>query len=246
MKKENQMHVHYAMPVRTMLYEALDYTKQCKALEQAHRKNRDLQGADEFLSGLVQNDKIKPAITLIVYYGEKPWDGPLNLSDMMNIPPAFHKFFNNYALYLLEVNKTKEYHFQNQDNQDFFTLIGEFYSNSKMDIIEFKDKHGGLNIYWETMAALGAATGSEELVEYAINNQGGRIHMCTALENLKQEGIKEGIQEGIKEGIHQGEIRGMIKAYKNMNFSEEIIVFKLKEEFNLSKEEIMDYLHQLH
>lgn len=227
---ENQMRVHYAMPVRSMVYEALNYSKQCKELEQSHRTNKDLAGSDEFLSGLTPSDKIKPTITLVVYYGEKPWDGPTSLSDMMDIPDAFRPFFNNYSIHLLQVRSVEEYRFQNPDNRDFFTLIEEFYNNQgKIDIESFKKKYPNLDIYWETLAALGAATGSTELVNYALNNEGGNIHMCTALENLKKEGIREGILE-------------VVKTYREVGYPDDIILTRLIEKFHLSTDEAKAFL----
>lgn len=227
---ENQMHVHYGMPVRTMLYEALDYTKQCKDLEQQHRAEKDLTSSGEFLSGMAVSDKIKAAVTLIVYYGEKPWDGPESLEDMMNIPPAFQPLFNNYNIRLLQVKDTETFHFKNQDNEDFFALLREFYYNEdKLDINKFKENHPDLDIYWETAAALGAVTGTTELIEYALSNKGGRIHMCTALENLKQEGIQEGIHN-------------TIIILRDLDIKEDVILLKIQKQFKLSKEEALRYL----
>lgn len=235
---ENQMHVHYAMPVRSMVYESLNYTRQCKELEQTHREEKDLSGADEFLSGLTLSDKLKPAITLVIYYGEKSWNGPVSLIDMMDIPKAYYPFFNNYKIHLLEVRSTNQYKFQNQDNKDFFTLMKEFYNNEgKIDIGLFKKKYPDLNIYWETLAALGAAAGSIELVNYALKNEGGKIHMCTALENLKKEGIQEGIQKGIQKGI-----RIVVETYRDLEYPDEVILSKLKEKFDLTDNEAKAYL----
>lgn len=231
---ENQMHIHYAMPVRSMVYEALNYSKQCKELEQSHRTNKDLIRSDEFLSGLTPSDRIKPTITLVVYYGEKPWDGPIRLGDMMDIPDVFLPLFNNYGIHLLQVRSTREYKFQNQDNRDFFTLIEEFYNNEgKINIESFKNKYPDLDIYWETLAALGAATGSIELVNYALNNEGGKIHMCTALENLKREGRQEGRQEGIRE---------VVETYREVGYSDDVILSKLMKKFQLNSDEAKDFL----
>lgn len=226
MAVENQMKIHYAMPVRLHLYDALRYTRQCKKLEQDHRTDKDLKETDEFLSGMAKTDRILPVINLVVYYGEKPWDGPFCLSDMMDIPPLFQPFFNDQKLHLLEVRDSVELKFENPDNQDFFTLIREFYTNSgHMNLDSFKEKFSEKEIYWETMAAIGAATGSGELVEYAQEHKGGRLNMCTALENLKQEGRLEGRQEG------------MIIAYRELNLPDDIIIQKLQDKFHLDHEE---------
>lgn len=43
---------------------------------------------EEFLSGLKYSDRFHPIITIVFYYGEKKWNGPTSLSDMMVDMPA--------------------------------------------------------------------------------------------------------------------------------------------------------------
>ncbi len=54
---EAQANTHYAMPVRNMLYDALEYTRQVKDLEKQHRRAKDLAQSDEFLSGMAKQDR---------------------------------------------------------------------------------------------------------------------------------------------------------------------------------------------
>jgi hypothetical protein len=138
-----------------MLYDSLRYYNQCKILTNQHRKIKDLKNADELLSGLSKADRIKPVITLVLYYGEKDWDGPVKLSDMMDVPPQFKDFFDDRSIHLLCVRDAAKMDFKNKDNMDLFTSIDKIYDTKeklKPDAFEEKD------IYWETMAAIGAAT----------------------------------------------------------------------------------------
>lgn len=140
---------------------------------------------------------------------------------------------------MLEVRNTEGLKFENEDNQDFFTLIKQFYENNgHIDLSKLKESFGDKEIYWETMAALGAATGSVELIKYAQRHKGGRLNMCTALENLKQEGIQEGMQKGIE----KGRLEGMVTAYRELDVPDDSIIQKLQEKFNLSDQEAWDYL----
>ena len=76
---ENQMKTHYGMPLRTMMYDGLNYVKQCEKTRKENKKNKRLKTADEFLSGIRREDKLKPVVTLVIYFGEEEWDGPLML-----------------------------------------------------------------------------------------------------------------------------------------------------------------------
>ena len=62
--EENQDKVHYAMPVRSMLYDALEYTEQVEALKRRHRECGDRLEGDAFLSGITRDDRIMPVVTL--------------------------------------------------------------------------------------------------------------------------------------------------------------------------------------
>ena len=55
---ENQMEVHYAMPVRNMVYDALQYDKQVAMIAAANRRNKrffsgTMRNNGEFLSGFL-------------------------------------------------------------------------------------------------------------------------------------------------------------------------------------------------
>ena len=80
---EDQSKVHYSMPVRKMLYDALGYSSELSATG----NNQDKSGwtIDERLSGIKKGTKITPIVTAVFYTGEDPWDGP-------KIPLLFHTY----------------------------------------------------------------------------------------------------------------------------------------------------------
>ena len=43
-----------------------------------------------------KTDKFIPVITVVVYYGENPWDGAVSLHGMLNIPKEMQTFVNDY------------------------------------------------------------------------------------------------------------------------------------------------------
>ena len=83
---ENQTDIHYAMPVRNMIYDALQYGKQVSDVSTRHRKASEKpQTRGEYLSGFYKRDKIVPVITLVVHFGADAWDGARSLHEMMDI-----------------------------------------------------------------------------------------------------------------------------------------------------------------
>lgn len=80
---ENQTDVHYAMPVKNMVYDALNYASQVSTISGNHRKNKDTATGAEYLSGMHKDDKLLPVITLVVYFGQNLWDGPMGIHDLL-------------------------------------------------------------------------------------------------------------------------------------------------------------------
>ena len=84
---ENQGDVHYAMPVKNLLYDAINYAKQVQKAANSHREAKDSKGHNkgEFLSGFYKEDRLIPVITLVILFSPDKWDGPTSLREMMNM-----------------------------------------------------------------------------------------------------------------------------------------------------------------
>lgn len=77
---------------------------------------------DEYLSGMKKTDRFAPVITLVVYYGEKPWDGAVSLHGMLNIPEEMKAFVNDYKILLVEARENS-LTLHNMKNVAFFNLM---------------------------------------------------------------------------------------------------------------------------
>lgn len=84
---ENQGDVHYAMPVKNLLYDAINYAKQVQKAANSHREAKDSKGHSkgEFLSGFYKEDRLIPVITLVILFSPDKWDGPTSLHEMLNV-----------------------------------------------------------------------------------------------------------------------------------------------------------------
>ena len=83
---ENESSVRYAEPVKTILYDSLQYSKQVQQTAARHREAKDRKGHNngEFLSGFYREDKLTPVITLVILFSSEEWDGPRTLHEMMS------------------------------------------------------------------------------------------------------------------------------------------------------------------
>ena len=72
---ENQSEQHYAMPVKNMVYDALEYAGQVESSARSHREARQwATSSGEYLTGFYRNDWLIPVITVVVYFGSDTWE----------------------------------------------------------------------------------------------------------------------------------------------------------------------------
>lgn len=199
---ENQDNIHYAMPLRTMIYDALGYLKEYQEINRRQKKRNKKKTKEEFLSGMGKEDRLHPIITIVIYYNEKEWDGHCSLVDMMaDVSPNMKAIFSNYKMNLLQVCKSGQYSFSSEDVETVFKISREIYENNFDEIKKlYKDR----DIKSELAAVIGKITSSSYIIEQAMDGREA-VNMCTALENLRKQGVEQGIEQGIEVGRRQGE-----------------------------------------
>ena len=197
---ENESKIHYAMPVKEMIYDALDYAQQVSEIEKKHRENKDTKTSDEFLSGFTKDDRLKPVIPLTIYWGNEEWDAPRNLKEMFgNVDERILKFVNDYKLNLIlpneiedfrkftsEFGKAMKYIAVSKDEEAYQkTTEDEYYRNISVETARLLNECAGMKIQIEK---------KEEVV-----------NMCKAWDDHEARGIAKGKEIGIAEGKEIGE-----------------------------------------
>ena len=234
---ENQTDVHYAMPVRNAIYDALQYGRQVADIAAGHRRNKkDFTGKSngEYLSGFLKEDCIKPVITLVIHFGAEEWDGPLSLHEMMSVSDIeILSFVENYRIHLIDPAKLTEEQL-NKFSTSMREVIGYIkYSKNKDKLLEFlrTDAHRSI----EMNAARVIRTITNTPIE--VSEEEEEIEMCKAIEDL----IAESEARGRAEGETRGEAKGMIEICLDMSFSKEDILKKLQEKLNISLQQAGEY-----
>lgn len=221
---EHQSGVDYAMPVRVMLEDAAGYQEQLLKIQKIHRRKGDLRGA-EYVSGFTGTDRICPVITLVLYYGEEPWNGPKDLIQMMDgdeVPQEIRKFVNGYPIHIIDVrNYPYPERFQT-DLREVFGFIQRSGDREKLRRYVEERKEQFEHLEEDAYDLMIQMTGSGELISLQDEwrDEGGKIDMCKALrdwaEEERKEGRREGREEGRKEGRKEGREEGHQDIARNM------------------------------
>lgn len=206
---ENQTRVHYAMPVRNMVYDALQYAKQVTKAALSHRLSGDYKeaGGDEYLSGFMKSDRLLPVVTLVIYFGCGEWDGPLSIHEMFaKQDKRVLALVPDYKINLLApISMTDEELGKYRTTfKEVFSFIKYSKEKDKLKRLLSEDK-GFCRLGRDEVDVLNACTGAKLTL---AENGKGVIDVCTA--------IQEMVEEGRVEGRVEGRIEALVGAVKNL------------------------------
>lgn len=229
---ENQENIHYAMPMRVMGYDYHSYKKQYDDNARKYKTSKGLTD-DEYISRMKKTDKFIPVITIVVYYGEKEWDGAKTLHEMLNIPKEVEPFINNYKMLLVEARENNLI-LHNVNNQDLFSLLEIILDTStprkeaKQRAIDYSESHKP-----DKSVVMTVAGAANIKLDYSSLERGGD-YMCTLFQEIEEEGKVQGMAQGVAKGIIE-----MGKAY---NIPEQDIIEKLQSALNITLEQAKEYI----
>jgi hypothetical protein len=198
------------MTIKNLLYDALNYAEQADLIAKKHRADKDIDG-DEFLSGFAKTDTVTPVVTITLYWGTKPWDAAIRLSDMFpkDTPEEIRAFATDYKLNLVTPENISDF-------KKLSTELGDMLESIKRcdDSEMFKNMIAERNGHW-IISREGA-----DLLNVLINAKitvpdGERtVDMCVATKALIEQGKVEGRAEGRSEGIVEGRSEGEERSAK--------------------------------
>ena len=243
---ENQSDIHYAMPVRNMLYDALQYSAQVSAAakEQKNAKKTGKTNAGEYLSGFRRSDRLIPVITLVIYFGAKHWDAPMSLHDMLAVKKrSILKYTADYRINLIspEALTSDDAKKLRSDLKEVMLFVKYSQDKDKLrELVEQDEKFRALE--FDTARVIKAVTGTNITIEEGERS----INMCKAIQDIRLEGYEEGIEQGIEQGIERGieqTVLMMSNILRSMGLSDEEIIEKITDNSNISEEDAERYVY---
>ena len=160
---ENQSQLHYAMPVKAMTYDVLEYIcqienrkKTFEAISEAKKTGEEPLEAPpdnaEFLSSWKSDDKLVPVVTIVINFGEKRWDAPVTLHEMFD--KTKRKFQRNkiiremipdYKFILIDPHQMSEDDFERMNTNLGNVLRIINYAGDKDKLIKFAESGAKFN-----------------------------------------------------------------------------------------------------
>ena len=180
---EHQSVEDYTMPLRIMEYDVREYLRQVKS-------NKGVQV------------RIKPIITIVMYWKADKWNQPVSVKDMFDKNTVRWLEYNglggyiqDYRMHLFEPGTVKE-----EDLEKFKTELKDViayvkYSKSTEALKDYNEKYKP-DLTKSTVTLINELTNSK----YVFIEGKERLDMCEAFEGLIEEGRAKGKAEGRAEG----------------------------------------------
>ena len=176
---ENQIAIDWDMPIRVLGYDGISYRDEMNMdnviLDEITGKKRRVRG------------KRYPVITLVLYFGERPWKKPLCLYDVIDVPDVMKPFVNDYKINLIDVPRlTPE---QVQKYKGDFQIIADYFvqRSNGHDYIPTNKKIQHTDSMLKLMSVLTNDIRYYGLSEYQSDELEG-ASMCEVLDKVEARG----------------------------------------------------------
>lgn len=177
---EHQSDIDYTMPMRTMLYDALQYDKQKQEIEAEHRTYK-------------KNDKLLPVITIVLYFGSKPWDGPMRLHDMLQIDnPALLQYIADYPLHLIDPHRMNEEALEQFQTNAREVLTFIKHAKNKKKVLELVQEERFKKLDSLAAEVINECTNSHLPL---ITDNKEDVNMCQAIDEIREDSRIEARKE---------------------------------------------------
>ena len=219
---ENQTDVDKDMPIRIMAYDGAAYRQQLlntyeadpETGKQTKKKNAN---------------PIYPVVTLVLYFGEKPWNQYKTLFESFDVMPELKPFLNDYRINVFEIAWLTD----EQVNmfQSDFKIVADYFVQMRKNKNYVPSKQT-INHVYEILQLMDVFTQDNRFVEYQnLYVKGEKINMCEYLDRIISNGRNEGRISAFYDMIKQG-LLSIEQAATSIGISTQELLDKFKQ-YNL-------------
>lgn len=199
---ESQANVDYTMPVRSALYDMLEYVRQIQEIKREHAKKQEKgRRGGEFLQGFYREDRITPIVTVVVFFGSEEWDGPTSLHEMFDTEEE--EILSHTVYYKMNLISPSQMTDEEIDKfESSMQEVSRYIKCSKdkealAKLVREDERYRELEV--EAAMLLNVVTNSN----LKIKEGEEKIDMCKAIEDMRAESLEEGLEKGREKTLRQ-------------------------------------------
>lgn len=230
---ESQYVPDQTTPIKVMGYDYTAYDRQIEEFK-AHNKNNEIE---TYVNVLMPGQKIKPVITLVLYYGTD--NIPDRITAMMDIPKddAIRKYIQDYRLNMIRLRD-----FSMEQAALFrsdFAFIAKFLSksyNKNKQLEELRNSQQVLIHTKDTLFTLAAITRDTRYLKISETSK-EESEVCEIAEALEKIGYEQGAHLEREKGI-----QSTIEVCRELNVERDAVFEKLSEKYHLESWAAAEYM----
>lgn len=183
---ENQTLPDKTMPFRIMEYDALSYKRQL----------------------ITSAEEIAPIVTIVLYYGDRNWNYPCSIKELMSdIPDPLNQYVNDYKIKVINVtNLTKDEINKLESDFKYLAIMLNNLSKRADDINRLDlDTNSGKIKYTDDFINLVSALLGEDVlheVKKKLNKKGGSLELKNIFHTF-EDSIREEEQQKAKQKLEE-------------------------------------------
>ena len=196
---ENQTAPEKGYPLRIISYDGAAYRQQLNEIRKAQEENIKRRKAGK---PLIPVPKIRPVITLTLYFGEKEWNQPLSIHESIEVGTELLPFVQDYSINLHKIAFLTDE--QVSMFQSDFRIVADFLvrkrrgekdiqSTSKYAYDKIRHVEEMLNF----LSQLTNDTRYREIYSSMSKADKEEASMCTVLDYYIDKGEKQGLEKGL-------------------------------------------------
>lgn len=201
---ENQDDIDYTMPLRVMGYDYSVYARQVAEFIAQNRKKHP----DAFIHKLLENQKIKPVVTLVFLYqaNDNSSQMPQELLHMIDMPDdiSIQKYVSNYKMNFINLQDLSDEQLKSFHSD--FAFIAKYLNKhyNKKQLLHELQKESTILVHpKDTLYTLASLTKDNRYLAVGENIKEESTKMCEIADALEKIGYEKGLNIGIETGSYQ-------------------------------------------
>nr|WP_295263075.1 Rpn family recombination-promoting nuclease/putative transposase [uncultured Blautia sp.] len=193
---QNQSDISYVMPVRVINADANGYYLQWKDIERKHKREKQAWAdPGEFLSKFKESDRLKPILTIVIYFGKDNWNGAKSLKEITDLkvcPLHIQKQMQDYSINLIEVRNFSDVEKFTTDLREVFGFLQNDENKQQLEKCVEKHRAALINLEEDAYDLICVMSDMKKLQELKSKlRQEGGCNMCKALEEIIEDETRQ-------------------------------------------------------
>lgn len=195
---ENQSEQHFAMPVKNIVYDALEYAGQVENSAKSHRNVRQwAPTSGEYLTGFYKGDRLIPVITIVVYFGSDTWGAPRSLHEMLSVQdPEILSMIPDYRINLFSPAEIKDEDLNKLQSNLREVMLFIKYAKDKRKLRELTSQDSSFqSLELKAARVINSITG----LNLQFKEKERMVDMCQAVQEMCDDARAEGRSQVLRE-----------------------------------------------